>query len=147
MALILSSYGMGYFLGIKVAYAFPGMYFRLFTSNIVPAYTDTIDTYNPYEATFDGYAAQPMPTSWSSAVISNPPPAATISALSSVVFLPTGTTTPNQVYGYYVTDGDATPGSGTVLYFAELNPTGPVTVGGDYVPYVIAPVFGEQSIT
>lgn len=95
-----------------------GATLHLYTSNHTPVLADVLATYTAIEASFGGYSAQTI-TPWGAA--------ATVSAKAKSVaptftFTATGAGLPVTVYGVYVLT------SGGLLIFAELNPTGGVTL-------------------
>lgn len=86
---------------------------RLFQNNYTPVDGSVIGSFT--EATFDGYAAIAL-TTFAAAYQNVSAKAETDAALA--VFLMTGSTTPNTIYGYYVTIGSSQ------VIFAERNPLG-----------------------
>lgn len=92
-----------------------GWVVHLYKNNHTPAVGDTTAAYT--EANYDGYAAVPT-VAWAL----TPSAGGTGSIVSpGCTFVDTGAVTPNNIYGYYVTD------SLGVLVMAEL------FVGGPYV--------------
>lgn len=93
---------------------------------------------NVVEADFDGYSPKPVVV-WSAAAavggcvwrVQNDP----------VTWLPTGTTHPNTIGGYFVADGAAPK-----LLWWEWFSTGNRTVGGTLLPLTITPRMDEKRI-
>lgn len=88
---------------------------RLFKNNVTPDNTKVIGDFT--EATFSGYAAISL-TGWSAAAVTahvaqSDPTAGTFTITSGT----------QAIYGWYVTDS-----GGTVLYWAQRDPSAPVTL-------------------
>jgi hypothetical protein len=103
----------------------------LFVSNHIPVIGDVIGTYTAIEAAFGGYAQQTI-TDWGAAV--------TVAAKAQTTagvytFTATGAGLPTTVYGVFVTSS-----TGELLY-AELNPTGGVTLSAAGHAFSYQPVF------
>lgn len=94
---------------------------HLFQSPMVPSPALTLADFTAIEADFDGYAASAALT-WG-AVGTDPADRAWVTA-QEVEWVPTGTTTPNTIYGYYVTNA-----AGTALLFWDNFPD-PIPVTG-----------------
>lgn len=89
---------------------------RLFSNNITPSDTDTAGTYT--EATFAGYAAKTLTgATWNAAA------AGSISYSAEQTFTRTSTGTPENIYGYYVTQ--VTSG---LLVYSERDGAAPFAV-------------------
>lgn len=93
------------------------LYLRLYQNNHTPHVADGSVPTAYTEATFDGYAPVAI-SSWGGLVI-----VSHIGAIypTAIIFTKTVGATPNNIYGYYVTDVLS-----TVLYWAELDPSGPI---------------------
>jgi hypothetical protein len=93
------------------------LYLRLYQNNHTPHVGDGGTPAAYTEANFDGYAPVAI-SSWSGLVI-----VSHIGAIypSAIIFTKTVGPNPNNIYGYYVTNL-----LGTVLYWAELDPSGPI---------------------
>jgi len=106
----------------------------LYQNNFTPI--DTMVIGDLTEADFDGYARIPL-TGWSAPALNGDFKAQT--DLPAQIFTMTGSTTPNDIYGVFVVDG-----SGNLLY-AELDPSGPVTMDTDGQFYGYVPRFTNES--
>jgi hypothetical protein len=89
------------------------MTLHLFQNNVAVGYGDTIATYT--EATFDGYAPILLPAG---SVAFNAGPNDAAWSWPMQTFTMTGSHTPNNIYGYYVTMNDLTTATPS-LYFSE----------------------------
>lgn len=88
-------------------------------------------------ATYDGYAAEAItPTTWP---IFNEGTAQVVAVGPGIVFSPTGSVTPNVIYGYYVTDS-----TGTRLLWAERFAE-PKVMNGVTTGFTLVPAIGGQS--
>jgi|SRR5579859_1115366 len=110
---------------------------HLFQNNHIPSPNDDITSY--VEATFDGYAVAPADIQWGAVGVDNNGAPQVFGDLK--VFTMSGSTTPNTIYGYYVTDE-----GGDMLYWAELfaNPVNMATVG-DQIALVPVYSVGNES--
>lgn len=100
---------------------------RLFTNDHTPADNDVAEDYT--EATFTGYAPV-NPLNWSDAVINDGGYAESVEQVRG--WIVTAPSAGQQVYGYYLTDGDG------FLVWAERAagaPTAMSAVGAAYVVY------------
>jgi hypothetical protein len=86
------------------------------------------------EADFDGYASVLLNLNWGSPSVAGH--VAQILYPAIITFTCTGATTPNDIYGYYLTSSDSAD-----LKIVEKNPAGPVTLSAAGQPYVVVPVF------
>jgi hypothetical protein len=114
------------------------VYFRLFTNNYTPVAGSVLSSF--VEAAFVGYVPQ-RATGWSAAtLIGNN---ATTTA-NPITYQNTSGVS-QTIYGVFVTDGTAVPGSQTLLYHAERDTGAPVVIpnGGTYV---YTPNFQEASM-
>lgn len=112
---------------IRTVYLAAGsVLFRLFQNNRVPGVNDVAGDYT--EATFDGYGSIPG-VSWS---VSTIVAGRALTAAAPLVWICTGATTPNQIYGVYATD----VATGKLLW-AERLPGLPIPMvtAGDMLPY------------
>jgi len=85
--------------------------------------TPTLDPSTLTEATFDGYTAKAI------TAVSTPGPITPgniVAIIPAVSFTPTGTTTPNTIYGYWVVDGSGNY-VGAEVFPAPVGLTGPTT--------------------
>lgn len=112
-----------------------GVKVHLFQNNIVPT-PATILT-DLVEATFDGYAASAAVT-WGSVVVD--PAGNAVVYGDAKTFTMTGSTTPNTVYGYYVTNS-----AGSTLEYLELFDS-PVGFGGPGTTLVLLPAYKEGQL-
>lgn len=109
---------------------------RLYQNNYTPAPGGGFTLATFVQATFDGYADQDLDAWGVPALVGS----AGYVEHAVVTWTPTGTTTPNTIYGYVVYD----PTDNTVLW-AERHPAGGITVGGDLVPYSVMPTMLEET--
>ena len=108
---------------------------RLYQNDYAPSPTSLLADF--VAATYDGYAAAAItPATWpiflqgiSQAVAVGP----------GLVFSPTGSTTPNLIYGYYVTDN-----TGARLLWAERFAE-PKVLNGVTTGFTLVPAIGGQS--
>lgn len=107
---------------------------HLYQNDYTPTTTDTLANYT--EATYDGYAAQVMV--WASATIPTPGSGA-LTTWIPLLWTPTGSITPNDIYGYYVTDAAGT------LMWAERAPSPPVALNSMLTTLPITPRYGDDS--
>lgn len=106
-----------------------GLYANLYQSAYTPVDGSVLADFTSRVSTFPGYAHQPI-SNWVDGGLdaSN---RRIISADPVTFTLTSGT---EAVYGYYITDG--TP---TILYWAELDPGGPVTLDTGHTLYLLIP--------
>src|SRR5258707_422563 len=138
MALGLTYYAMMKLLNAKLPYM-SGWTVGLYAISTVftPTLAASAYTSGPQIPTFDGYAPQALGP-WPFAVLT---PQNQVVLIAPVVnFTPTGTSHPGPVAGFYVLD------SLGKLVGAQQNPQGTIIVGGNTIPFSIAPVFQEQAI-
>lgn len=110
---------------------------HLYTSNYTPAQGDTAATYAAIEATFGGYAAITC-NAWGVAYLNGSNLAETDETLRT--FVANGSGLPQTVYGVYYLD------AGGGLLFAELNPTGGVTLSAAGQSFSYLPVLTLQTV-
>lgn len=108
---------------------------RLFQNNLQPTDANVVADFT--EATFDGYAAQPL-DDFGVAALDQNNKGRIVAPLHT--FTATGGVTANQIYGYYVTDP-----AGALVY-SDRNAAAPVTVSGDGSAYTVVPAFLEDSM-
>lgn len=111
-----------------------GWYLHLFQNNHTPSGDDDVSAYT--EATFTGYAAQPM-SAWGTPYLNSD-----LNGESDhhpLTFTQTATTVTNSIYGYYVTDGGE-------LVLAERNPSAPVAMDTTAKEYVVIGEFIEGNL-
>lgn len=133
MSLVLCNGGSAALLTQLVAWLNANAVLRLFQNNKVPAATDVAADYT--EATFTGYAAQPIIT-FAAPVLTAP---REITSAAPMLFTAGVIGTGNSIYGYYVTDL-----AGNLLW-AERDTNAPIlmTTTGDQ--YTIIPRFSLRS--
>lgn len=106
---------------------------QLYQNDFTPVGTMVIGDFDV--ATYDGYAAQVIDP-WTVPVIN--PNGFAVMYGPSLVWTPTGATTPNNIFGYYVTtDG------GVLLYARRF--TNPILLEGTTTGFVITPSFSFGS--
>lgn len=103
---------------------------KLFVNNHIPVGNDTVLDY--VEATYPGYAGINL-NSWSAAYLNGANEAQTDETIRTITS--TGSSA-ESVYGYFVTNI-----AGSTLYWAELNPSGPVAITSSGIPYSVQPKF------
>lgn len=137
------NFGLTYFamltlLGLKLPYMV-GWVFGLYANPTVftPSSVASIYTTSGNVPTFAGYAPIPV-TAWSAAYQNGLNQILTTAPLA--VWMPSNTSTPGPVSGYYVLD------AGGNLVGAQANPLGTVTVGATLQPFAVYPSFMEQPI-
>jgi len=106
----------------------------LFQNNYTPINTSVLGDF--VEADFDGYARITL-TGWSAPALNVDNKAET--SLAAQIFTMTGSTTPNDIYGVFVVSS-----TGALLY-AEVDPSGPVTMDTDGQFYGYVPRFTNES--
>jgi hypothetical protein len=87
------------------------------------------------ESTFGGYSALAI-TGWATPTFVSPRAVMNASAL---LWTATGSGLPQNVYGYYVTDGAGN------LIFAQYDPNAPVVLVNPGDPYAVIPAFSCRS--
>jgi len=108
--------------------------FRLFKNDHTPANADDISDYT--EADYDGYAEQAA-SAW---VLSTLVGGKAFTQSTALVFLCTGSVTPNDIYGYYVVDmssGD--------LWWAERFASAPIVMDSPGDTISITPTLSAAS--
>lgn len=108
----------------------------LYKNNVTPSPSDTIATYTPGD--YDG--ASSLAVLWPNAPFSSGPGEAFMFG-QTLIYQPTGITTPNMVYGIYVID--------TVnvrLIYAMRFDAAPVAIGGNLDALPVVPTWRERSI-
>lgn len=104
----------------------------LFQDNYTPADGDTLATYTAIEADFDGYTVQTL-TTWITPILVAGK--AFISTLP-IIWTPTGSVTPNDIYGFFVYDF-----VDNKLLWAGRFAAAPIAVTGPTTPVVYTPSF------
>jgi len=112
---------------------------HLFKNNYTPAHDDDEFGLDYVEADFDGYAVQAQ--NFAAGAVDNLDGTATATA-NLVIWTPTGITTPNNIYGYYVTD----PGDGNRVKYAQRFAGGPFSVGATLLQFAMFPVWTNASL-
>lgn len=120
---------------VRAAWNTTNLKLHLYSNNVTPTTASVLGDFT--ECTFAGYAAQSI-VNWTAPSITSH--VATIGA-DPLTFTRSTTGTSQNVYGYYVTDA-----ASAVLYWAELDPSGPkvVTNAGDSI--TITPQITDQSL-
>lgn len=113
-----------------LASAFDGLRVGLFRETRVFAPGDTIADYLPIECSFPGYVRQDI-TSWASATLAHENLAVTLGSLCT--WTRAAGPGAEDVYGYFIVDSDGE------LLWAELVPTGPVTMTTAGQEFQLAP--------
>ena len=136
MSLYVSDLGIAYQLAALIAkYGADNLLLHLYQNNYTPTDSSVIGSFT--EATFDGYASQTIAT-WST-------PSVTAHVASSAaapnVFTKSAGSTPNSIYGYYVTDS-----ANTVMYWAERDPDAPIPMTSTGNTYTVTVRDTQQSL-
>lgn len=103
---------------------------RLFQNNITPDQNTTVGDFT--EATFSGYAAQTIAT-WGSVSLDGDNNA--VVEEINRTFTQSGTTTINDIYGYYVVDTSTT----ALLVWSERAPSPPFAMDASGKTYTVLP--------
>jgi len=119
---------------LRAAWNSTALKMHLYSNNFTPLVTSVVGDFT--ECTFSGYSSQNIVT-WGAASV-----ASHIGKIQAapITFTRSTSGASQNVYGYYVTDA-----AGTVLEWAELDPSGPrvLTNAGDSV--TITPVMQDQN--
>lgn len=107
--------------------------YRLYQNDFTPVGTMVIGDFTV--ATFDGFAAKAA--AWNPSLVNVNGFAVTYA--DSMLWVPTGTTTPNTIFGYYVTDT-----GGTNLLYARRFDT-PIALTGPTTGFAMIPSFSFGS--
>jgi hypothetical protein len=112
-----------------------GYKIHLFKNNLTPTDASVIGDFT--EADFTGYASQNL-TTFATAFLNGANQGETDAGLYT--FTQSGSTTTNNIYGYYVTT------AGGALVYSERNPNAPVAMTGSGLQYVVDVKFMDDSI-
>lgn len=88
------------------------------------------------EATFSGYGTGLVVGSWNASTWVDP---RAIADAAPLYWTHNGGATSNLIYGYFVTDG------GGLLAWAEVNPSGPITINAAGQTYAVIPRYSRRS--
>lgn len=120
---------------IRTALIAEGPKLHLFKNNITPGKAHVLADFT--EADFDGYAPQTI-SNWVATVVSGH---IAITTPDPNTFTSTGGATPNDVYGYYVTDS-----FNAVLWWAERDPAAPFVIAAAGRKYVVQLLLGGENL-
>lgn len=107
---------------------------KLFRNDYTPVKGSVVGDFT--EANFSGYAGGQVLTGWSGPAISG---GRAFSNATTLVWTHNGGATSNLIYGYYVVDGS------NVVWWAERNPAGPVTLSTNGQQLQVAPQYTQVS--
>lgn len=136
MSIVIVNDGARKLLDLKKQFL-TGKTVNLYKNDYVPVNTSVTANFTP--ANFAGYAAKAQ--NYPNAAVDNGDGTATLTG-DLVTFTPTANTTPNQIYGYYVTD----PADGNKTIYAERFAGAPFTVGADLLQFAFYPTFSEATM-